>query len=86
MWDQMMMWHGDWGPGWAWGWFGLMHILWWVLVILGILALIRWSSRRGLQGVPPPEQDRAIAILRERYARGEIDKTEFEERKRDLGG
>lgn len=81
MWDHMSAW--SWGEGWGPGifWFGLMHVIWWALVIMGMVALIRWMVRRS------PDQrnaDPALDILRERYARGEIDKTEFEQRKRDL--
>ena len=79
------MWGGEmmgWGGGW--GWFGIVHmVLWWFLIILGIVVLAKWlfggSSRS-------TESDRALTILRERYARGEIDKQEFDARKRDLGG
>jgi putative membrane protein len=76
------------GPGmmWedGWGMFRFVHVLWWVLLVVGIVTLIRWTSGRGPRGWRRSEEDRAIEILRERYARGEIDKTEFEERKRDL--
>ena len=72
---MMFMW-GAWGIG-----MFLMMLLFWGLVIAGIVlgarALLRVT--RGEQG------DRALEILRERYARGEIDKQEFEARKRDLG-
>jgi putative membrane protein len=76
------------GPGmmWedGWGMFRFVHVLWWVLLVVGIVTLIRWTSARGPRGLRRSEEDRAIEILRERYARGEIDKTEFEERKRNL--
>lgn len=85
------MWGGDmmgWGGGWGWSIFGLVHmVLWWFLIILGIVVLAKWlfgSSSGG--GSRISTEDRALAILRERYARGEIDKTEFEARKRDLTG
>jgi hypothetical protein len=39
MWGHMMEWGGGWGPGW--GLFGLMHILWWILILLGVIALVR---------------------------------------------
>ncbi len=82
MWGDMM----GWGGGWGWGWFGIVHmVLWWFLIILGIVVLAKWlfgggGSSRGA------ESDRALTILRERYARGEIDKAEFDTRRRDLGG
>lgn len=83
------MWGGDmmgWGGGWGWGFLGLIHmVLWWFLIILGIVVLAKWLFSGGGSG-RPAGQDRALAILRERFARGEIDKTEFEARKRDLGG
>ncbi|MDH3321032.1 MAG: SHOCT domain-containing protein [Betaproteobacteria bacterium] len=82
------MWGGDmmgWGGGWGWGWFGIVHmVLWWFLIILGIVVLAKWLF--GGRSGHASGEDRALSILRERYARGEIDKTEFEARKRDLGG
>ncbi|MBL0419108.1 SHOCT domain-containing protein [Ramlibacter sp. AW1] len=71
MWD---FWEG--GAGMA--WFGLAHVLWWVLLVAGVVALVRllWPSTRG--------KDRADEILRERFARGEIDQGEFEQRMRSL--
>jgi len=75
-------WDGYDGPGWA--WFGLMHILWWILIVLVIAVLVRWLLGRGPHSVRPGREDRARAILRERFARGEIDKTEFEDRLRTL--
>lgn len=78
-WGNMMGW-GGYGGGWP--LLGVAHmLLWWVLIILGIVVLVRWlaadsRSRRS--------EDRSLAILRERYARGEIDKAEFDARRRDL--
>jgi len=87
------MWGGD-MMGWGWGWFGMVHmVLWWLLIILGIVVLAKWlfsGSGRSSAGdrVSADNRrgagDRALAILRERYARGEIDKQEFEARRSDL--
>ena len=81
------MWGGDmmgWGGGWGWGWFGLIHmVLWWFLIILGIVVLAKWLFGGSSPGRQAPIQ-RALEILAERYARGEIDKKEFDEKRRDL--
>lgn len=64
------------------GHFWGMHLIWWGFWIVLIIALffIPWSFRRQSPG------DSAMDVLRDRYARGEIDKEEFEERKRILKG
>jgi putative membrane protein len=81
----------EWGPGmhpgwWMWGAGGLVMMLMmltvWGLVITGVVFGIRWLARQGRDERP----DRALDILRERYARGEINKEEFEARRKDLGG
>ncbi len=75
----------DYGPamwGYGWGMHGFMHILWWALAACVVVWLLR-RPHGGHCGHGHGE-DRALTILRERYARGEIDKTEFEARKRDL--
>ena len=51
------------------------------LLIVALVAAIRWLWRSPRAGEPA---DRALAILRERYARGEIGREEFEARWQDL--
>jgi putative membrane protein len=79
----------DHGPGmmnWGYGmgWIGpIAMVLFWVAVIVGIIFLIRWlvlSSR----STTHKAEDSAMDILKKRYARGEINKKEFEEKKKDL--
>ena len=83
MWGDMM----GWGGGWGWSWFGMIHmVLWWLLIVLGIVVLAKWLFGGGGSSSRAASEDRALAILRERFARGEIDKAEFEARKHDLGG
>lgn len=81
MWGDM----GTMGWGWGWGMFGVLHtVLWWVLIVLGIAVLAKWLFRSGAQEGRAAGAS-ALEILKERYARGEIGKDEFEQKKRDLG-
>ncbi len=79
---------GPWmmGHGYGMGWFGpILMIAFWIAVIVGIVFLIRWlafSTRAG--GPKAHPEDSALEILKKRYARGEINKEEFEEKKKDL--
>ena len=73
-----MMW-GMWGSGMM-----FLGFLFWVLVITALVAAIWWLlARRGPVALQMGG-DRAVEILRERYARGEISREEFEARRRDL--
>jgi putative membrane protein len=73
--------HPMWGMWGAWG-FGmmLMMLVFWGLIIVGLVLGIRWLVNQGRES----RSDTALDILRQRYARGEIDKEEFKARKRDL--
>lgn len=87
------MWHGGmWSGGGPWGAGGMLGLglLWWVLVAAVVVAVVRLLGRGDRAGSGRSRRDEddrpdsAETILRERYARGEIDKTEFDARIRDL--
>lgn len=71
---------GGWGSFGVLGWVSMF--LFWILLVLGVIALFHYlgSSRKTTKDDKTP-----LEILKERYARGEIDKKEFQEKKKDLG-
>lgn len=74
------MWDGFGGMGWGWVGLGIVHmLLFWVLVILGIVTLVKW-----LAAGPRTSEQRPIDILKARYARGEITREQFEQMRREL--
>ena len=89
-WEQHWALHGIWWPvvilavtlflltllGWA-----LLNLAPMVLAVIAAVMGIRWL-RRATEG---SRSDPAVALLRERYARGEISKEEFDAKLRDLG-
>ena len=78
-------WMWEWGFSLGWLFFILMAAFW-IAVILAIIFLIRWLVISTIRKVRGPEtEDSALDILRMRYAKGEINKQEFEEKKKDLG-
>lgn len=66
--------------GGAMGWGALWMVLWWALPIAGIVALVMWMTRINDR----KSEKSALDILKERYARGEIDQAEFEKKRRDM--
>lgn len=68
--------------GFGFGWIFMM--LWWVLILVGIAALVKWMVASSGAGSRTGSDSKALDILKERYARGEIDEQEFQKRKRDL--
>ena len=60
---------------------GILGLIFWILVIVGLVLLIKylWES-----SVAKREQESALEILKRRYARGDISKEEFEDKKKDL--
>lgn len=72
---------------WMWGAGGLVMmlgmLLFWAAVIVALIVGVRWLARE-VHGPQGAAADSALQILRERYARGEINREEFEQRKRDL--
>lgn len=66
-----------WGYG---GWGALWMLLFWA----GVVVLIVWAVRGSGSSNTPDRSNRAVEILEERYARGEIDRDEFQTRRAEL--
>lgn len=71
------------GYGMGWGW-SIIMIAFWIAVIVGIIFLIRWVMLSTDKRHGAKSEDSALDILRQRFVRGEINKEEFEEKKKDL--
>lgn len=69
--------------GWGMGFGFVLMLLFWILVILGIAVLIRWMLAQ-----PSPSRSSRdktpLEMAQKRYARGEIDREEYEQKKRGL--
>jgi putative membrane protein len=72
---------GNWG-GWGMGFGGIFMLLFWALIVLGIVALAKWIFPSS--GGWGRSSSRPLDILRERYARGEISREEYEHMRREL--
>jgi putative membrane protein len=59
----------------------ILAAIFWILILAGLVLLIKylWEGA-GAKGA----QESALEILKKRYAKGEINKEEFEEKKKDL--
>lgn len=81
-----------WTDGFSWGWMmifgGLMMILFWggliALVVVAVRAFSGSGQSTGSAGSSTSTANTALNILKERYARGEISKAEYEEMRDDL--
>ncbi len=58
----------------------IFMVLFWVMIILAVVYLVKYFG----QGQDGKKEKTPMDILKERYAKGEIDKDEFEKRKSDL--
>lgn len=85
-----MMGYGPFGYGMYWWGFGMMlfMLLFWVGIIAAIVWLGAWLFRQGRPLVQGPEVSHpsALDILKERYARGEISREEYERMRQDIEG
>lgn len=80
------MMHDWWGPG-GWGGMGFGPLIWLVLLALAIVGIIALLRQRGdSNGAAGNNSRTPLQILDERFAKGEIDKDEYEERRRLLKG
>ncbi|HXQ41695.1 MAG TPA: SHOCT domain-containing protein [Candidatus Udaeobacter sp.] len=90
---MMWGWRVD-GPGWGWHPFMIVGPIFGLFALIGIMAIFVWLVRWATHGHPFHGHDfhhfhgersrTALDILEERFARGEIDKAEFEDKRKLL--
>ncbi len=92
MFDTQHMWGGE---AFGWHFFGLMGPLLFILLGLAVIGFLYWGLSCIFTGARPSHREdsanhlqkahsSALSILAERYARGEIDQTQFENMRRSL--
>jgi putative membrane protein len=86
-----MMWDGHFGMmgGWGgWGWFWPFHfiipLLFWGGIIVALVLLVRYAGGWGDHAANIARRPSGLDVLEERYARGEINRDEFLQKRRDI--
>ncbi|MHB1254345.1 MAG: SHOCT domain-containing protein [Candidatus Humimicrobiaceae bacterium] len=84
MWGWPNMMGGFFGGGL--GWIGMIFgFIFFILVVIGIIFLIVWLVKRSnYPGVENRTESKSLEVLKERYAKGEITKDQFDNMKKDL--
>ncbi|MBI3354301.1 MAG: SHOCT domain-containing protein [Nitrospirae bacterium] len=77
----MMNWMNGYG-NWGFSFGPFFMIIFWVLIIVGIVYLVKLVAGQG--GGTEEKRETPLDILKKRYAKGEINKKEFEAKKKDL--
>jgi len=79
-----MMW-GDWTMNGFGMWGGIMMLVFWIAVIVGVVLLVKWVvDQNRTTGRRRDTDESPLEILQKRYASGEITKEEFEQKRIDL--
>ncbi len=65
------------------GFMGGFMWIFWIAVIVGLFLLIKWIVQQS-KPVEQKHSENSLEILKRRYARGEINRKEFEEKKKDI--
>lgn len=73
-------WGNMWGGGFGFSW--VFMLLFWALIITGVVIAVKWLMDQS--HVTQGQEKTPLDILKERYAKGEINKEEFESKKKDL--
>lgn len=80
------------GDGWGYGGYGVFPMVLWAVILIAIVVGIVWlvrnvvgSGTQGATGAATP-RSAGLAVLEERYARGEINREEYLQKKGDILG
>ncbi len=65
------------------GFMGGFMWIFWIAVIVGVIFLVRWVVQQS-RPVEGKIEESSFELLKRRYARGEIDRKEFEQKKKDI--
>jgi putative membrane protein len=82
----MWMGNGRWGMGYhhmMGGGMGIVMIIFWI-VLIGSVVLLVSGAVNSVRGHQRDEKENPLEILKQRYARGDIDKAEYEDKRRSL--
>ena len=78
------------GPQWGMmGGYGGFGMIIWIIILIAIIALVAWLVRSQTSSSMhhlPPSRSSGLDVLEERYARGEINRDEYLQKKKDIGG
>jgi putative membrane protein len=81
-----MMFYGGHMGGWGFALMTISGMLFWALIVTGVVLLVRCVGREGHASEQPPSPLTPEQLLAERFARGDIDQSEYVERLATLHG